>query len=59
MKYKFNYAVKGFAAYLVYRDLANYQHMKETSFMTVQSESKQVAKIMTQSALLVGICCLI
>ena len=40
MKYKFNYAVKGFAAYLVYRDFANYQHMKETSFMTMQSESK-------------------
>jgi hypothetical protein len=59
MKYKFNYAVKGFAVYLVYRDLADYQHMKETSFMTMQSESQKVAKIMTQSAVLAGICCMI
>jgi hypothetical protein len=59
LKYKFNYAVKGFAAYLVYRDFANYQHMKETSFLTMQDESKQVAKIMAQSAVFFGICCMI
>jgi len=24
LKYKFNYAVKGFASYMVYREIANY-----------------------------------
>lgn len=59
LKYKFNYAVKGFAAYLVYRDFANYQHAKETRFLTIQDEGKQVAKIITQSAVFFGICSLI
>jgi hypothetical protein len=35
MKYKFNYAVKGFAAYVVYRDISNYNHMSQRTFMTL------------------------
>jgi len=58
-KYKFNYAVKGFASLLVFTSLAEYQHMKETRFLTMQDESKQVAKIITHSAVFFGICCLI
>lgn len=36
MRYKFNYAIKGFAAYLMYRDFARYSHMRSTSFTTIQ-----------------------
>lgn len=35
MKYKFNYAVKGFAAYMVYRDIAAYQHLQKRTFMSI------------------------
>jgi hypothetical protein len=35
MKFKFNYAVKGFATYLVWREVALYKHLKATSFMTI------------------------
>lgn len=36
MRYKFNYAIKGFAAYLMYRDIAQYRHMKATSYLSYQ-----------------------
>ena len=36
LKYKFNYAVKGFAAYVVYRDIANYNYMSQRTFLTLQ-----------------------
>ena len=35
LKYKFNYAVKGFAAYVVYRDIANYNHLNQRTFLTI------------------------
>ena len=34
-RFKFNYAIKGFAAYVIYRDVAEYRKMKETSFVTI------------------------
>ena len=34
MKYKFNYLIKGFAAYMVYSDVQHYQHMKTQVFMS-------------------------
>ena len=35
-KYKFNYAVKGFAAYVVLREIQQYQNLKEKSIMTLE-----------------------
>ena len=29
-RYKFNYAIKGFAGYLVYRDISSYRQLKST-----------------------------
>ena len=33
-KYKFNYALKGFAAYLLYRDVQNYRYWNETAVLS-------------------------
>ena len=35
-KYKFNYAVKGFAAYMVFREVQNYRNLKEKTVMSFQ-----------------------
>jgi hypothetical protein len=34
MKFKFNYALKGFALYYVVSDVQNYRYMKTRTFMT-------------------------
>lgn len=33
-RYKFNYGIKAFAAYVVYRDLQNIQHLSKTTWQT-------------------------
>ena len=35
-KYKFNYAVKGFLVYTLYREIRNYNHLCNTTFMSVE-----------------------
>ena len=41
-RYKFNYAVKAFAAYIVYRDYVNYQHMNSRAFLSLQKQSEMI-----------------
>ena len=33
-KYKFNYGVKAFAAYIVYNDMVHYRHMRSQVFLS-------------------------
>ena len=58
-KFKVNYAVKGFAAYLVYRDVAQWQHMRSRAFLTYEAEAMQVGTTMAHTGLFLGICALI
>jgi hypothetical protein len=58
-RYKVNYAIKGFAAYLIYRDVAQYRHLKATTFMTIPQELSFGVSAAFHSGLLLGICCLI
>ena len=57
-KYKFNYAVKGFAAYLVYREIQQYNNLKEKSILSIEQSGISMAKIGTQGAVLAGVCLL-
>ena len=43
-RYKFNYGVKAFAAYIVYSDIANYRYENEKTFMTLQRQATHIAK---------------
>ena len=58
-KYKFNYAVKGFAAYLVYREIQQQNNLKEKSILTLEQSSIGMFRIGGQGAMFVAICCLI
>lgn len=58
-KFKGNYAVKGFAAYLIYSNVAQYRHMQSRAFMSWETEAMQIGSIGAHSALFVGLCALI
>ena len=58
-RYKFNYAIKGFAAYIIYRDLAQYKHHKNTSFVTMQQEMSFVIATGLHTGVFVGLLALI
>ena len=55
-KYKFNYAVKGAAAYMLYREIQNYRNLNEKTVMTFQQSFASFGTIGASSALLVGVC---
>ena len=57
-KFKFNYAVKGFAAYLVYREIQQYNNLKEKSILSLEQSGLSMAKIGTQGAVFAGVCLL-
>lgn len=59
MRYKFNYAIKGFAAYLVYRDIAQRRHMKKTTYVTVQQESMMMGSTFLHGGIFLGLCAII
>ncbi len=58
MKYKFNYAVKGFAAYLVYRSVADYRHHNQRMFLNLDQHGQFFLSIGASTALFGGICAL-
>ena len=58
-RYKFNYLLKGFAAYVVYSDVRHYQHMRTQVFMTLQQEAALQSNIVLHSAFFVGLCLLV
>jgi hypothetical protein len=58
-RYKFNYAIKGFAGYLVYRDIATYRQFKSTEFVTIQQEGLFGVSIAFHTGLFFGICAII
>ena len=37
-KYKFNYALKGLAVYMLVRDVQHFRHMHRTSYVTLQQD---------------------
>ena len=57
-KYKFNYAVKGFAAYLVFREIQQYNNLKDKSILTLEQSMFSMAGIGTYGGGLVAICAL-
>jgi hypothetical protein len=59
MKYKFNYAVKGFAAFLLYRAVSEYRHYNSRAFLTMDQHGYFGANILASSALFGGICAII
>jgi hypothetical protein len=44
-KYKFNYLVKAFFAYQVYRDVQNYQYLHQVKFLTTSEGTKLGAQV--------------
>ena len=55
-KYKFNYAVKGFAAYLLYRDIQNYRYWNEKVILSYQMDGMMAGEIATKAGLFVALC---
>lgn len=55
-KYKFNLAVKGFAAYMVYREVQNHRNLNEKTVMTFQQTFVNFGSIAATSALFVAVC---
>ncbi len=44
-KYKFNYAVKAFFAYQVYREVANYRYMNSVTFLRTDEQFSHFSQI--------------
>lgn len=59
MRYKGNLAVKGFFAYLIYRDLAYRSQMHQTSFVTLQQEGYMIAQTAMHTGAFLGLCAMI
>ena len=57
-KYKFNYAVKGFAAYLVFREIQQYNNLKENTILTLEQSMFSMVNIGTYGGGFVAICAL-
>ncbi len=58
-KYKFNLAIKGVAAYMVYREVQNYRNLNAKTVMTFQQSFGGFAAIGASSAVFGTICALI
>ena len=55
-KYKFNYAVKGAAAYMLYREVQNHINLNQKTVMTIQQSFADFGSIGAHAALLGGLC---
>jgi hypothetical protein len=51
--------VKGFAGYMVYRDVQNYRYMNNTSFLTFQMQSELLVKSSANLGMFLGLCAFI
>ena len=58
-KYKFNYAVKGFAAYLVFREVQQYRNLKAKTVMTFNEGFESFAGIGFTAGVFSTVCLLI
>jgi hypothetical protein len=58
-KYKFNYLVKAFFAYQVYREVNNYQYMQQVKFLTTSEGAKLGAQVAWTTFLFGSVCLLI
>lgn len=58
-KYKFNYLVKGFFLYIVYKDVQNYRHMQTQAFLTRDQDAGMKTTIFMHSIVAGGMCLLI
>ena len=58
-RYKFNFAVKGFCAFMLYREVNQYRNLNEKTVMTIQQNFASFGSIGAHAGLLVGVCCLI
>ena len=58
-KYKVNLAVKGAAAYMLYREVDNYRNLNEKTIMTFQQSFAGFGSIGAHAALFAGVCALI
>jgi len=59
MKYKFSYAVKGFAAYMVYRSVSEYRHYNNRMFLSMNQHGQFAMSVMGYSAVFGGLCLII
>ena len=55
-RYKFNYALKGFAAYLLYRDIQNYRYWNDTVILTYAHRAQMGTEFALKGGLFVAIC---
>ena len=58
-KYKFNLALKGFAAYIVYREVQNHRNLNEKTVMTLQQTFANLTTIAASSAAFIAVCSII
>ena len=58
-KYKVNLAVKGFAGYMLYREVQNYRNLNEKTVMSIQQSFASFGSISMHAALFGGICLII
>ena len=58
-KYKFNLAVKGFAAYVVYREVQHYRNLNEKTILTIDQSLSSFGSIAASSGFFLTLCCLI
>lgn len=58
-KYKFNYAVKGFAAYMVFREVQQYRNLKAKTVMTFNQSFSSFGQIGATTGFFATVCLLI
>lgn len=59
LRYKGNYAIKGFAAYLIYRDYALLTQLKATTYVTMQQEILIGGNAFLHTGVFLGLCAFI
>jgi hypothetical protein len=59
MKYKYNYAVKGFAAFMLYRAVSEYKGYNSRAFLTMDQHGYFAANIIVHSAIFAGVSAII
>ena len=58
-KYKFNLAVKGMAAYMVYREVAALKAANNERFLSIEESSTRMANIGLSAGVLAAVCAII
>ena len=58
-KYKANYALKGFAAYLLYRDVQNYRYWNEKVILTYQNYGQIGGEMAVKAGAFAALCALL